>query len=245
MIQSKPYDKLSDIYDKLMSHVDYNQWAEYVINLFQYANRDVKQVIDISMGTGKLISILNRNEYNCFGSDLSFPMVLRASKRTKHSNNLFIVSDATQLAYSSLKFDATLLLYDSINYLMTFELLENLFNEVYRILNKGGIFIFDIITDFLCKTYYNNFNEKENWDNLGYSRHSFYNSDERIQYNDFHIDLGGKQYFERHRQRVYSENDLRQIIHKNNFDLLARLDDFTFLTANKNSERVHCVCVKK
>jgi len=244
MIHAKPYAKLSDIYDKLMSHVDYKQWSEYVINLFQYANRDISRVADISMGTGNLIEYLTRYGYKCNGSDLSFPMVSQAKINEIRSNESLIVSDATQLAYNSSKFDAVLFLYDSINYLLEFELLEELFAEVYRVLNNGGVFIFDIITDFLCKTYYNNFNEKENWGDLGYTRHSFYNQDEKIQYNDFHIRIKDKIFFERHNQRVFAENDLKRIINNHNFNLMARLDDFTFITASKNSERIHYVCIK-
>ncbi len=245
MILTTPYEKLALIYDRLMSHVNYKQWAEYVRNLFQYADRDIKQIVDISVGTGSLIQYLNKSGYNCYGSDLSFLMILQAKAKLQISGNIFIVSDATQLAFASSKFDAVLFLYDSLNYLTTPELIESFLAEVKRILKEGGVFIFDIITDILCKTFYDNFEEQENWGDSGYVRHSYYNQEENIQYNDFKITIGGKKYFERHCQRIYSDIEIKKYLQKYSFEALAQLDDFTYLTANANSERIHYVCIKR
>jgi len=245
MSQAQQYEKLAFIYDRLMLHVNYKHWAEYVINLFQYANLRVNEILDISMGTGKFLSHMNRFGYRCFGSDISYPMILQAKRYNTDFNRKFIVTDARQMAYSSAKFDAVLFLYDSFNYLLTFEELEKLFGEVNRVLKTGGVFIFDVITDFLCLTYYSNFNENENWADSGYIRHSFYDKINKIQNNDFKIMIGDEIYSEQHQQRVYSGKDLAKLVTKYNFGLAARLDDFTYLTANKNSERIHYVCVKK
>lgn len=245
MTNSQPYEKLALIYDKLMSHVNYKLWAEYIKNLFQYADRDIKKIVDISVGTGNLLPFFENGDYAYFGSDLSIHMIRQARKKNELSQKPLIVSDATNISFSSKKFDAVLFLYDSLNYLPDIKSVNKLFGEVNRILKSGGVFIFDIITDILCQTYYNNFDEKETWGKKGYQRHSYYNQKERIQYNDFTIILGDKIFIEKHCQKVYMENEIQFYLKKNNLELLAQLDDFTYLTANESSERIHFVCVKK
>jgi ubiquinone/menaquinone biosynthesis C-methylase UbiE len=243
MRNTKPYNKLALIYDKLMSHVNYKLWADYIKNLFQYADINVKTVIDISCGTGSLLTYFKNKKYSCFGSDISYPMISQAQRKT--NNALFIVNDVKQMGIKSLSCDAVLFLYDSLNYMHDEKEIIFLFMEVNRILNKGGIFIFDIITDLLCKTHYKNFEEEENWGDYGYFRHSFYNEKEKIQHNDFRITVGKKIFFESHIQKVFLESKIAECINKNKFELIAQLDDFTFQNSNNDSERIHYVCQKK
>jgi ubiquinone/menaquinone biosynthesis C-methylase UbiE len=226
-----------------MCHVNYKNWAKYVQSLFQFAETEIKNIIDISCGTGSFLTHFDRNKYSYWGSDFSFPMVIQA--RNKIGRNVFLNSDAKNIAVKSDYFDAVIFLYDSVNYLKDEEQLNNLFVEVKRILVDGGIFIFDIITDILCRTYYKNFEEEENWGENGYIRHSFYNEIKHLQYNEFRIRIGDKVYFENHIQKVFSEELIAETIRKNGFVSRAQFDDFTFHQSNNNSERIHYVCVKK
>jgi ubiquinone/menaquinone biosynthesis C-methylase UbiE len=243
MQKSHPYSKLSIIYDKLMSHVNYKIWAEYVISLFEYANIKAKTVIDISCGTGSLLTHFNNKKFNRWGCDLSFPMVVQA--QAKLNQNIFLTNDVKNIALKSDKFDAVLFLYDSLNYLQDEKQLNNLFREVNRILVNGGIFIFDIITDLLCLTHYKNFEEQEYWEDIGYVRHSFYDEVNHRQHNDFRIKIGENFYFESHIQKVFSEEQISGAIKSNGFELTAQLDDFTFHHSDDDSERIHYVCLKK
>jgi len=243
MKKNQPYDKLSLIYDKLMSHVNYKNWADYIVKLFQYSDIKINSIIDISCGTGSLLTnFINRKYFFC-GSDISLPMICRAGP--KFDKNVFMVSDVKRMSVKSNRFDAVIFLYDSLNYMQNENQINSLFKEVNRILVKGGIFIFDIITDLLCKTHYQNFEEQENWNDSGYLRHSFYNNTSQIQHNDFRINIGNNIYFESHMQRVFPESKIDEYLNYNNFDLAARLDDFTFSASNEDSERIHYVCIKK
>lgn len=243
MLKFQPYNKLALIYDKLMSHVNYKNWAEYVINLFQYADLKIQSVIDISCGTGSLLTHFNNKKFDCWGSDISFPMTMQA--QSKFDQNIFMVNDVKYMAAKSNKFDAVLFLYDSLNYLRDEEQINYLFREVNRILVNGGIFIFDVITDLLCRTHYKNFEEEENWRDSGYIRHSFYNEINRIQYNDFRIFIGENVFLENHIQKVFSHSQISKFLNQNRFKLVAQLDDFSFCNSSDNSERIHYVCLKK
>ncbi len=240
---TQPYDKLALIYDKLMSHVNYKIWADYIISLFQYSDIKVNSLIDLSCGTGSLLTNFINKQYSFWGSDISFPMISQAQK--KFDNTCLIVSDVKQIAFKPNSFDAVLLLYDSLNYMQNEEQIDKLFNEVNRILRKGGVFIFDVITDLLCKTHYKNFEEEENWGESGYLRHSHYNENINIQQNDFRITIGNNTFFESHIQKVFSDMKIVKCLNQNNFEIAAQLDDFTFHHSGDDSERVHNVCLKK
>ena len=243
MQKTQPYDKLALIYDQLMSHVNYKNWAEYVINLFQYGDIKVKSVIDISCGTGSLLIHFDGKKFNRWGSDISYPMIAQA--QSKFEQNIFLINDVKNIAVKSNKFDAVLFLYDSLNYLQDEKQINSLFGEVNRILINGGIFVFDIITDLLCRTHYKNFEEEENWENNGYVRHSFYDEVNHVQHNDFRIKIGKDLYFESHVQTVFSDEQIFNAIINNEFEVIAQLDDFTFHNSDDDSERVHYVCLKK
>jgi len=243
MQKFQPYEKLAIIYDQLMSHVNYKKWADYIIHLFQYTDKKVKSIVDISCGTGSLLRQIDNKRYHYWGCDLSFPMVKQA--QTKFNQNIFIINDVNQVALKSNKFDAVLFLYDSLNYLQDEKQLNSLFREVNRILVNDGIFIFDIITDLLCKTHYKNFEEEENWEDSGYIRHSFYDEIKHIQHNDFRIRIKENIFFESHLQHVFSEKQISDAIKNNGFELTAHMDDFSFHQSDDDSERIHYVCTKK
>ena len=243
MQKFQPYEKLATIYDQLMSHVNYKKWAEYVINLFQYTDIKIKSVVDISCGTGTLLNQFDKKKFKYWGCDLSFPMVKQA--QNKFGQNIYIINDVNQIALKSNKFDAVLFLYDSLNYLQDEKQINSLFREVNRILVNNGIFIFDIITDLLCKTHYKNFEEEENWEDNGYIRHSFYDEINHIQHNNFRIRIKENVFFESHVQKVFSEKQLSDSIKNNGFELAAHMDDFSFHQSDDDSERIHYVCIKK
>lgn len=238
-----PYEKLALIYDKLMSHVNYQQWAKYIISLFKFSDIKINSVIDISCGTGSLLQNFIKYKYLIYGADLSYPMISQAQR--KIGKNSFLNNDVKKLAIRSNQFDVVLFMYDSLNYMHDENQINLLFGEVNRILNPGGIFIFDIITDLLCKTHYKNFEEEEDWGQSGYIRHSYYNVFNKVQHNDFRIKINNEIFFESHVQKVFKESEIAKYLNLNKFEIAAKLDDFTFYSSGDDSERIHYVCVKK
>ena len=143
---SAPYSKLAKIYDKVMSHVNYVEWAAYVSGLLKIYSRNLEKIIDISCGTGQHLLNIKTNSAKLFGSDNSYNMLLKARKNIKAESMNFIAQDAKSLALKNESFDAIIMLYDSINYIFIEDEIIQTFNEISRVLTKNGIFIFDIVT---------------------------------------------------------------------------------------------------
>ena len=244
MQKTIPYDKLSLIYDRLMDHVDYKFWSSYIRSFFRYADIKVKNVLDISCGTGNLLTHLVKTKYNFIGCDFSKDMLREATQKKSLAKVSFFINDIRFIALCNESFDCILFLYDSINYILKKSDISQIFSEIERVLQKGGIFIFDTITESHCKEYYNDFYDSEFWGEEGYYRHSYYDQKSFQQHNEFRIILNKKTYYEHHVQRVYTIDELKQLLQKHNFKISGMFDNFSFNEVDTESDRVHFVCKK-
>ena len=239
-----PYHALAFIYDQMMDHVDYKTWAVYISKIFEYTKTNVDTILDASCGTGELARFLPNMKYKILASDLSLEM-LKVLKSKNEANKIPVfTANSSYLPLHNVSVDASLILYDSINYHTNRKDLICTFREMCRILKPGGLFIFDTVTRMHCMTYYKREIEEQYWENVGYTRRSKFDSRENIQYTEFDIFLSDKKYHEYHKQRIYSMDELIDISEKENFEVVATLDEFSFNQANEHSERIHFVCRK-
>lgn len=240
---SAPYSQLAKIYDKVMSHVNYKMWAEYINNLFQFSDIKIRDILDISCGTGKHVKFLSKRKRHMFGADISLDM-LKAARKNKKNGPALIVNDACITAFKNNSFDVIIMLYDSINYLITVQEVENLFDEIFRIIRPGGIFIFDFVTREGLKGCVNGYYESNTWHGLAYERKSWFSKESKIQHNDFVFLYRGKSFKESHIQYIRDIDEWRTLVKKSNMHLSHEFSNFSFLTPDKFSERIHFICKK-
>lgn len=238
------YEKLAEIYDSLMDHVDYKKWATYLKRLFYFADMDINNILDLSCGTGTLLFFTEEQTYRFFGCDISKYMLKKANAKLSEHNIPLFANDACNISLKDQTFDVVIFLYDSINYILKKDHLSHLFNEVMRILKPGGLFIFDTVTEYHCKTYFQHSYESEYWQKKGYERKSVYDNQSKMQKTYFKIKLGKKFYLEKHQQRIYSAEELVTISGKNHFTLVGIFQDFTFNQMKSDAQRVHYICKK-
>ena len=244
MLEVSPYNNLAYIYDRLMDHVDYRHWSEYIFTLIKTSGAQIDSLIDLSCGTGSLlIEFLGKVDTLC-GCDSSIEMIKHARKKCELRKSPLFLNNVCEIAVQDTTFDCAVFLYDSLNYITADQSLIHSLSEIYRILKKDGIFIFDVVSDLHCREHYSDFYESEYWDDDGYSRHSFYDQEAAYQYNDFRIVLKGKTFIERHKQKVYTIEFLEAILQKRLFKIVGMFDDFSTKSANNNSGRIHFVCIK-
>jgi len=146
------FNKIAKFYDIIMRDIDYNEWAFYIkeiINKFSKGNK----ILDIACGTGKIIEILNKNNFEVFGLDLSFEM-LKIAKNRKLKN--LVNSSFFKIPFKNESFDIVISTFDSLNNVQDIDEIKLVFEEVYRILKKDGIFTFDLNTIHVFRTYWNN-----------------------------------------------------------------------------------------
>ncbi|HID63759.1 MAG TPA: hypothetical protein EYP49_13630 [Anaerolineae bacterium] len=119
-------------------------------------------------------------------------------------------------------------------------------HEARRILNRGGLLIFDVVTPYTCMKYFSDYQEKHfDSQGQGYSRKSRFDQGRSLQYNEFIIKHNGRVYKEKHKQRIRSIErwiELVSDVFSENFEIFG---DFCLRPPKMSAERVHFVCEKK
>lgn len=103
----------------------------------------VKNHLDLACGTGVFVNEISHLGIGSSGLDICKEMVAEAKKKFPDCN--FYVGDMTNFSFTK-KFDLVTCLYDSLNHLTVFHKWESVFKNVYKNLDKGGRFVFDLNT---------------------------------------------------------------------------------------------------
>jgi SAM-dependent methyltransferase len=230
------YSALAPVYDRLMNHVDYAAWAEYVHTLLQRFGKNIQHVVDGGCGTGSLAYHLTQKGYQVAGFDRSIEMVHLARKRLCLP---FWQCDFTAVSLSK-KWDAFLCIYDSIQYLLP-EKANQLFHEVRKTLRPKGLFVFDVVTESHVSKHWVDFYERDQWKEWIIKRRSWYEKKNHVQHTELEISSlrSNKTYREHHAQYVLPLTGWEEMIARNGFIILGKFRDYTMQTGDEDSDRVH------
>ncbi len=160
---SPVYSEFAQMYDWVMNDVDYEMWAGYVLGLIRAARVKGNDLLDLACGTGNVSFAMARRGYRVTGLDLSSQMLDVARKKEQDlvltpvpledgtvpttQPVEFIQGDMRDF-HLGRQFHVITCLYDSINYLRTEDDLVSTFTCARAHLKRGGIFIFDVNTEY-------------------------------------------------------------------------------------------------
>lgn len=251
-IQRNNYSILAEIYDKVMSDVDYETWTDYIDEIILMHNPEAVEVLELACGTGTMaLSLEELDCYNITATDLSLQMIDIARQKALEVNSDIDFFPMNFLdIHLDKKFDVVFMVFDSINYLHNPDDIIELHHQVRRILNPDGIFIYDFTTPRNSRTaikFLNN--EKKNIEpNYKYERESRYDAKERVHTNEFVIkklDPIGKEivetFLEVHHQKIYTIKQIEKIIESTDFTILESYDGFELKPAHSKSLRITMV----
>ena len=232
------YTEIAPVYDRMMDHVDYAEWADYIHTLFKQFGMDIKWVIDGGCGTGSLALYLLKLGYRVAGFDRSLEMIQFASKKQFLP---FWQGDLTALPLSK-QWDAFLSIYDSVQYL-SLESFKKWLIETVKILKEKGLVIFDVVTEKHVRNEWANFYEKDRWQDTELKRRSWYDKKNRIQHTEIEMTLlhENKVYQEHHRQNIYPLHELESVIKECGLKQVGKFSGYTLRPGNEQSDRVHFV----
>lgn len=243
-VQQAPYQGLAPIYDYVMRHVDYDEWAAFIQSVFQRHAPQTRRVIDLACGTGNVSTELAYLGFEMTGADISESMVRVAGEKAaaNGSQSDFVQRDLRDLSGLG-PFEAAVCMYDSFNYLLEPEDIDEALTQVSAILEPGGLFVFDVCTERNSLRYFSGMRDRESGPGFTYERHSYYKAPERLQHNHFEIRFEGDDelYEETHVQRIYRLSEIEERIHASAFELLDVLSEFTFNPGTEESDRIHYV----
>jgi ubiquinone/menaquinone biosynthesis C-methylase UbiE len=232
----KIYDKVADIYPHLMQTIRYDKWAKYI---FKIVNSSVKKsdiVLELGAGNGDLANHFKNYYPHIIITDLSFKML----NQERIYGGLKICCDMTRTPFNT-NFNLIYSAFDSINYLTSRKKLLAFFKEIKRILNKGGIFTFDVSLERNSLKHIKEPFRKGNYKGISYVQKSKYNPKSRIHMNFFSMETENGKFYENHRQKIYPFEEYFQAIDKSGLYVAECFNAFTFDLGNAECERVQFV----
>jgi SAM-dependent methyltransferase len=142
----EPFSRFNRHYDKFMvKYVDYKGWVDYVIRIFRHFHSDPKTVLDLACGTGIPTLILARRGYRMTGVDRSPEMLEVLESKRGNLPVTTVHADIRDFRVPE-PLEASICLYDSMNYLLTEDDLSSCFRCVRAAVMAGGLFVFDMNT---------------------------------------------------------------------------------------------------
>lgn len=146
------YCSFAEYYDSLTSNVDYRKTAEYVSDILNENGINKGILLDLACGTGTMSLIMAQKGYDVIGVDNSPEMLGEAREKALEAGEdiLFLCQDMCSIdLYGTV--DCTVCLLDSLNHLESKEELLEAFKRVSLFTVPGGLFVFDVNTEYKHK----------------------------------------------------------------------------------------------
>jgi ubiquinone/menaquinone biosynthesis C-methylase UbiE len=245
-----PYSTLARFYDQLIE-ADYHEWVEYLLALASRFRHAPDRVLDLGCGTGSLSIPLAKRGCSLTGVDFSEEMLAAARHKAQAlgCDISFLAGDMRSLDLPGQQFDTVISGCDVLNYLTSEDDLLAAFRTVHKLLAPGGLWLFDLNSDYKLREIYGNESYADLQDDFGYFWDNAYDEAEDICTMDltFFVQVGENLYerrTERHRQKLWTPQEIGEYCLATGFSLLACYDFLSFGPIVEDSEKWQFVIKK-
>jgi SAM-dependent methyltransferase len=236
----RPYEKVAAIYDAMMKKLDYESWSNYILEIADEYIDDNARVLELGAGNCKIAEFISARYKNYVATDISLSML----KISENNNLKKICCDMTELPFRT-KFDFIFSSFDGMNYILKQKHLARLFNEVFYLLEKDGVFTFDVSLESNSLNFVIGKTVEGRHNGFTFRRISQYSQRSRIHSNHFYIrNESGIEFKEVHKEKIYNINTYFKLAERAGFHTEACYDCFTFEDVNQKSERAQFVMRK-
>lgn len=241
------YSGFAQVYDLFMDNVPYDDWCRYLTGLLKDWGVEDGLVLDLGCGTGAMTERLAAAGYDMIGVDNSEEMLEIAMEKRAASGRdiLYLLQDMREFElYGTVR--AVVSVCDSMNYILDLEDLTQVFRLVNNYLDPGGIFVFDLNTEYKYRQMRDE-TIAENREDGSFIWDNYYDEEERL--NEYELAVFVKEgdqglyrkYEETHYQRAYSLEEIRAAGERAGMEFLAAYDAFTREAPKADSERIYLV----
>lgn len=240
------YTVLPAFYDELNSDVDYQQYAKYLTAHFDV---HCSTVLDLGCGTGDLSHILSQMGATVVGLDASSEMLALAShKAEKQRVNVFYTCQNMTSFSTGHCYDAVISTFDCLNYLLTKADLIRAFTCVAGELKDGGVFLFDMNTEYKFKNVYADNSYVLESDNVFCAWENYYNEENKKC--SFYINLFAEEkglyrrYFEEQTERMFTLSEIKSALKKAGLTFVSVSSDYNGSPVTDTTERYYFIAKK-
>ena len=141
------YHNLALSYDRLTNDVDYPATVAFYFELLKREKLEPRTAVDLACGTGSVTLLLAEKGLQVTGVDMSEEMLCVAAQKAENTENrpMFVCQKLQQLHLPK-GVDLAVCALDSMDYITNPADCREAIRRVYKALNPGGCFIFDVNT---------------------------------------------------------------------------------------------------
>lgn len=171
------YGGFAAVYDLFMDDIPYDDWFSYIKKILERQGIRDGAVVDLACGTGEITWRLADAGYQVTGIDLSEEMLMAA--REKCDDKAFFVQQDIRKLELAGPVKVMVCICDGMNYLCEEEDLAQVFERVNAYLEKDGIFLFDMKTEYFYREVLGNQTIADNRENASYIWENIYHEEEK------------------------------------------------------------------
>ena len=141
------YEALAASYDRLTNDVDYGAIVAFYEEILKKEGLKPRTAVDLACGTGSVSAILAGKGLSVIGVDMSEEMLTAAQQKCAELQNppRFVCQSLQRLCLPR-GVDLAVCALDSLDYITNPEDCKKAIRRVWKALNPGGMFIFDVNT---------------------------------------------------------------------------------------------------
>ena len=237
------YHALAKSYDRLTSDVDYGATVAFYFEILKREGLNPKTAVDLACGTGSVAMLLAEKGLQVTAVDLSAEMLSEAAQKAADMENPpFFVCQPLQELQLPRGVDLAVCALDSLDYITDPADCAEAMRRVYRVLNPGGIFIFDVNTPEKLRAMDSQVFLDEDEDVFCVWRGEF---DEKTNICSYGMDLFQRQgsvwhrSFEEHREYAYSADQLKGYLRSAGFTHIGVYADRQFVAPREGEQRIY------
>ena len=237
------YKDLAVSYDRLTSDVDYEATVKFYRQILNAEKVHPRTAADLACGTGSVTAILAKMGIPTTGVDMSEDMLTVAQQKTMElTPRPFFSCQRLERLRLPRAVDLAVCALDSLDYITEPEKCREAIRRVYKALNPGGIFIFDVNTPEKLRAMDGQVFLDEDDDVYCVWRGEF---DEQTNICSYGMDLFQRQgklwsrSFEEHREYAYSAETLTDYLKQAGFTRIAVYGDRRMAPPEKGEQRIY------
>lgn len=141
------YHELAFSYDRLTNDVDYEATVDFYSEILRKEGLEPETAVDLACGTGSVALLLAKKGLRVTAVDMSEEMLCVAAQKAQDMDNPPVfVHQPLQKLYLPRGVDLAVCALDSLDYITDPKDCQEAIRRVYKALNPGGCFIFDVNT---------------------------------------------------------------------------------------------------
>lgn len=226
IMQKHGYKDLAKIYDIINHKKDYIGEVDFLKTLFR--KYDVKTVLDVGCGTGTHMKLLEESGFECAGMDLNQEMLDVAKNKVKGC-----LTKADMMDFNmGQKYDAIICMFAGFNHLLKLEYAKKAIGCFEHNLNNRGILLIDLHNpqdSGKKEDEIKGITRKMEWN---------YNPKTRIEKSTVIFNINGKEVKDSHIMRVYSIDEMLEMIKMAGFSESKIYKGYVFENAQSTSKNL-------